>query len=267
MFSTLMAAYDRAVQLYAQVLGRTVRYRDARLTFGATVRCDLREYQQRRLYLFGAFEPNLTSLVRHQVRPGDVFADVGANLGYFSMLASTLVGSGGKVIAVEASPPIYNTLRANLDRNGCGNVTPVNVAATADTTTVEILPGAASNTGTTQIRPGSGTVPGRPILDILGADAPRVTFIKVDIEGSERPVLEDILAGSGDLSTRLTIAAEVSPGSADMVAKFAADGFAVFGLPNDYRFSYLLVRRWVGTVELVPLREYDPAFTDYAFIR
>jgi len=64
---------------------------------------------------------------------------------------------------------------------------------------VALQVGRASNTGTGQIRPG-GLIPGRPVFDILGDQAGRITFMKVDIEGSERPILEDLLERCSDLS-------------------------------------------------------------------
>lgn len=59
---------------------------------------------QRYLYLFGVWEPHLTAFISGRLTPKDTFVDVGANIGYYSVLASRLVGPAGHVVAVEPSP-------------------------------------------------------------------------------------------------------------------------------------------------------------------
>jgi len=69
------------------------------------------------LYYFGGWEPAITQVVRQALKPGDVFLDVGANVGYYTLLASRLVGDTGRVIAVDASPSVYEILSRNVSRN------------------------------------------------------------------------------------------------------------------------------------------------------
>jgi hypothetical protein len=68
-------------------------------------------------YYFGVWEPNLTHWIVGRLRRGDTFVDVGANIGYYSLLASKLVGPGGSVVALEASPTIFHQLQDNLRLN------------------------------------------------------------------------------------------------------------------------------------------------------
>jgi FkbM family methyltransferase len=67
------------------------------------------------------YEFHVTKVIRSILHPGDVFLDVGANLGFFSLLASSLVGEEGKVIAVEPNPQniqlIYDSILVNKFRN------------------------------------------------------------------------------------------------------------------------------------------------------
>jgi FkbM family methyltransferase len=58
----------------------------------------------------------ISRVIEDNQRPGFVFVDVGANVGYDSLVASQ-VGSGGGVAAIEASPRILALLQENLDRN------------------------------------------------------------------------------------------------------------------------------------------------------
>jgi FkbM family methyltransferase len=67
------------------------------------------------------YEFHVTKVIRSILHSGDVFLDVGANLGFFSLLASSLVGEEGKVIAVEPNPQniqlIYDSILVNKFRN------------------------------------------------------------------------------------------------------------------------------------------------------
>jgi len=69
----------------------------------------------------GRWEPQETRVLRTALRPGMTFVDVGANLGYYSVLASRLVGPRGKVVALEPAPRTYRLLTWNLADNGCRN--------------------------------------------------------------------------------------------------------------------------------------------------
>lgn len=70
----------------------------------------------------GEYEPMETRLVRERLQEGDVFLDVGANIGWYTVLASTRVGAGGKVIAFEPDPANAVMLRRNVEANGLTNV-------------------------------------------------------------------------------------------------------------------------------------------------
>lgn len=70
------------------------------------------------ILLRGYWEPNITSLYRHHIKPGMVVADVGSHMGYYSVLAGSLVGETGYVHAFEANPVIFETLFKNVFING-----------------------------------------------------------------------------------------------------------------------------------------------------
>ena len=77
------------------------------------------------------FDPHILSLLREFIAPGSVFVDVGANIGWFTVIGSRLVGPAGQVIAIKPDPRNYEILKPNVALNGCGNVTlhPVAVGA------------------------------------------------------------------------------------------------------------------------------------------
>ncbi|HEY3128368.1 MAG TPA: FkbM family methyltransferase, partial [Acidobacteriota bacterium] len=104
-------------------------YVKAKTIFGSAVCADAADIVGRYIYYFGIWEPNLTNWISERLLAGDTFVDVGANIGYYSLLASKLVGESGRVVAVEALPQIFGILRDNLQANCAGNVRPVNIAA------------------------------------------------------------------------------------------------------------------------------------------
>src|SRR6185295_8723804 len=63
-----------------------------------------------------------------RLKDGDIFIDVGANVGYHTLLASRLVGANGKVFAIEAASKTYAQLLKNLSENQVNNVTAFHVA-------------------------------------------------------------------------------------------------------------------------------------------
>ena len=76
-------------------------------------------------YLHGDVEPAIQEVLAEKLKPGMVFYDLGANIGFFSLLAARLVGATGKVFSFEPDPEIAGRLRRNIARNGFTNATVV----------------------------------------------------------------------------------------------------------------------------------------------
>lgn len=75
------------------------------------------------------YEPETTMLLLTVLRPGDCFVDVGGHVGYFSIIASKVVGPTGEVLVFEPAPSNYAQLLSHLALNGCDNVLPLHLAA------------------------------------------------------------------------------------------------------------------------------------------
>src|SRR5207302_8172950 len=95
---------------------------------GSKVAGNTRDIVQREIYTFGVYDPHLTDWIRRSLAPGDTFIDVGANSGYFTLLASKLVGESGEVVAKEPCTTIIGILKRNLAINNATNVHTVNAA-------------------------------------------------------------------------------------------------------------------------------------------
>ena len=159
---------------------------------------DCREFIQRNIYFLGYYEFRETGLIRQYLRAGDTFIDVGANIGWFTILAAHIVGQNGQVIAFEPSKKIYTHLQRNVQINSLNNVK-LEEFALAHKNGVAILSGATSkNSGKgsiTQIFNGlNNTVENVRTMRFddyfLANNLKRVRFMKIDVEGAEMMVLQ-----------------------------------------------------------------------------
>lgn len=96
---------------------------------GYSFRCDLRDSISRDVCFTGRYEPQETAIVKSILRPGTTFVDVGANWGYFTLLAASLVGKIGRVLSLEPDPRLFPILKENVARSGLDQVTVLQVAA------------------------------------------------------------------------------------------------------------------------------------------
>lgn len=150
----------------------------------------------------GEYEPQMEAVLRHYLRPGDVFIDMGANEGYFSVLASGLVGPEGSVIAVEPQSTLQGVIQTNLGSNACVNVRLVRCAVSGRTEKVRLSLAPDVNTGSSSLfRQTKYVLPTEEIqsfcledfLNAVGVD--RCDLMKVDIEGAEY----DAFMAAGDV--------------------------------------------------------------------
>lgn len=147
------------------------------------------------IFTLGEFEPPQSAAVRALLRPGDHVVDVGANLGWFTMLMAAQVKPDGKVWAIEPMPPTLAALEENVGLNPTLNVTVLPLALGAEEGELDLhlfegLPhghASASTLGRSDYE--SYRVPVRTLDALLdGERAP--SFVKVDVEGSELDVLK-----------------------------------------------------------------------------
>jgi FkbM family methyltransferase len=175
-------------------------------------------YVSRRLREDGIWEPVETSLVLRLLRPGDVFVDVGANIGYFSVLAASVVGAQGAVFAFEPDPDNYRLLRANVELNGLGHCVTAVEAALADTEGDGRLFLSADNLGDHQVYAGDAPRSSVPIALLHGSRylagrLPRLDLLKVDTQGAEFQVMAGLMPLLQSLAQPPRILIELTPHS------------------------------------------------------
>lgn len=167
------------------------------------------------LFYFGEWEPLFSRYLLDKGRQTGVFLDIGANIGYFSILASRLYT---QVHAVEASPRVARRLKDNLQANDSVNVQIHNLAIGAEPGYIDFFRD-QSQSGGSSVFAGEGRtfearVPVAGFDEIFSEiDLSQVRFIKIDIEGSEPPVLRDILQRLDAFSPDLEIFLEYDPAS------------------------------------------------------
>ena len=226
----------------------TVRLRDHRV-----LRCDLADQTQRTMSL-GLFEPAETSLVTRLLKPGDVFIDVGAHIGWFSTVAARQVGETGQVIACEPYPQNASALRMTLALNGVQNVRVIEAAVGSHVGQLSLA--AASDSGSVSAAyPAHG---GRQevqmtTLDQIAADIPAVALVKIDVEGWEPRVLRgavQTLSRTRNVLIELNRPALSAVGSSsdEVIALLRAAGFTRFDRVVQSGFRRLLRSREVVNV-------------------
>jgi FkbM family methyltransferase len=153
-----------------------------------------REVMNKALFLYGTVEISETRLVQALLQPGMTFIDVGANIGYYSLIAAKLVGAMGAVHCFEPNSDIRNTLETHVLLNGFENVTISGEALTDVTGTVRFYKSIVSeNNGISSIMPGSGlgeaeSVPAVTLDDLAARLGRRIDLVKIDVEGAESQV-------------------------------------------------------------------------------
>ena len=140
--------------------------------------------------LKGKYEPTTTNIFKTLLFPGDVVVDVGANVGYFSMLARSMVGVNGKVFAFEPEPNNLKSLHQNIRLNNFENVYPYPVALSSRKGITEFYTSVDdSRHSLVKAKYHNSTV--TVTMDKLDNLGPfHINLLKVDTEGSELEVLK-----------------------------------------------------------------------------
>lgn len=150
--------------------------------------------------IFGSYGDEVAAWVR-TLEPDDIFLDIGANTGLFSLIADTCI-SRGRIFAFEPNPSLFDDLRFNIAINGAARIVPFNIALSGKTGTSS-LSYSPQHTGAASLAHGDEgpTDPTESVEDIVITMAPadlnavleattdRRVCIKIDVEGHELIVL------------------------------------------------------------------------------
>jgi FkbM family methyltransferase len=187
---------------YGKYIGWRPYVATAKTRFGARMVLVLPDVISEEIYLTGQWEPAITRYIRSALKPGDTFIDIGANIGYYSLLASGIVGPRGRVMAIEASAAIYASMVRNLTINRRQNVKAINAAASDRPGELPVFLGKAENLGHTTTLESLATKEGLRLEARVRADTIEqlvggktlygARIVKIDVEGAELSVLSPL---------------------------------------------------------------------------
>jgi FkbM family methyltransferase len=168
---------------------------------GLRMQLDPLEWAQIDILSHGGIEPQTLALFAKVLRPGDSYIDVGAHVGYHTLMARQQVGADGRVLAIEPQPYNANKILVNVSLNRFSNVTVV-VAAAGDADGAVRLHDQIATDKSRLTLSGNGVsddiavfeVP-RWSLDTLVArhEFGPIRLLKIDVEGYELSVLRGAL--------------------------------------------------------------------------
>ena len=212
------------------------------------------------LSIFRQYEPFETSLLAAEVKPGMTIVDLGANIGYYSLLFSKLVGEAGRVYAFEPEPQNFALLKKNLARNQRSNVVALNQAA-GDHAGETFLYLSGENHGDHKAYASGDERLKVPIAVARVDDCVTgpVDLVKMDIQGFEAKALEGMTATIA-ANPRLTIFTEFWPAG---LAQAGSDASEFLARLRTFDFEIFFIDEYANRLapadDATLLRRYAPA--------
>lgn len=147
-----------------------------------------------RLSIMGTYEPFETELVKKEIKKGDIVLDIGANIGYYTLIFAELVGEEGKVFAFEPEPTNFALLKKNVEISGYQNVMLVQKAVSNKTGKFKLYLCEDNNGGHSIYKQHNSKrsveVETTRLDDYFKNDGGKINFIKMDIEGAEMEAIQ-----------------------------------------------------------------------------
>jgi FkbM family methyltransferase len=219
-------------------------YRVIRLRHSFRLKVDLSDWLGRHCFVTGEYEAATTRVVVALLKPGGRVVDVGANVGYFSLLAARCVGALGHVLAFEPVPVVREHLLENIKLNGFANCE-VRSEALCDRSgeTVNFYEGPRNHRGVSSLRALSDSDAVHTVrtmrLDDLPPGQKPIALIKIDVEGAELLALygmrQSLERDRPDLIIEVTDSFLSQMGhSAQMLCHFLKNlGYQMYEIGND----------------------------------
>lgn len=211
------------------------------------------------------YEERSIELLKQAIRPGMTFVDVGANIGYFAVMASRMVGPSGKVYAVEPSPKSIALLEKNLALHKASNVTVLKVGAGDKTATMTLqltaeqqndslfaIPAYSRAIGTTEVQ-----------IERLDTLISTADMVKMDVQGFEIEAL-DGMTGIIERSPGLKFLVEwhavgleaAGHDPEELLDWFLSHGLTIAGVIDDHAGEFITIGEARRRMKSNPLRWY-----------
>ena len=189
----------------------------------------------------GIGEPQVQKALIAHLRPGMTFYDVGANIGFFSLMAARIVGPQGRVVSFEADPEIAARLRENLARNQFSYAHVEQKAVWSEPATVSferVDPNTSPDRGLGHIAP-NGSAPGTITVEAVSLDQytashPPPDFLKCDVEGAELAVFQGATRLFSDKRPIFLVEMHCSENHRALLELFAGHGYRCQNLDDNH---------------------------------
>ena len=189
----------------------------------------------------GIGEPQVQNALVEHLRPGMTFYDIGANIGFFSLMAARLVGPKGRVVSFEADPEIAARLQENLARNQFTQAQVEQKAVWSEPSIVSferVDPNTSPDRGLGHVSP-NGSPPGSITVQAVSLDQyiathPAPDLLKCDVEGAEVAVFRGaakLLSGKRPL---LLVEMHSPENQRALRALFAGYGYRCLNLDDNH---------------------------------
>jgi FkbM family methyltransferase len=189
----------------------------------------------------GIGEPQVQKALMDHLRPGMTFYDVGANIGFFSLMAARLVGPQGRVVSFEADPEIADRLRENLARNQFMNAQVEQKAVWSESAAVSferVDPNTSPDRGLGHVSK-DGTLSDTITVEAVSLDQyttshPPPDFLKCDVEGAEVAVFQGASRLFSGKSPILLVEMHSPENRGALLDKFTAHGYRCQNLDENH---------------------------------
>jgi len=147
-----------------------------------------------RLSVGEVHDPPGTELIKKEIKKGDIVLDIGANIGYFTLLFAKLVGKEGKVFAFEPDPDNFSLLEKNVKLNGYQNVILIRGAVSSETGKIRLYLSEENKADNRIYNSGDSRrsieVEAIRLDDYFESYEGEIDFIKMDIQGAEAKAIQ-----------------------------------------------------------------------------
>lgn len=186
-------------------------------------------------------EPFETELIKNQINENDIVIDIGAHIGYYTLVMAKLVGKNGKVFAFEPNPLNFGILQKNIESNGYFNVVLDNKAVSNKNGKTDLYL-CEGNSGMHRIHPSEYCkdkiqVDVIKLNDYLSVDIiKKIRLIKIDAEGTELEVLEGL--SEALKNSQINIFMEFVP---KHIAEHGSKPYEVLKFLDKYNFKIFII--------------------------
>ena len=244
------------------IFGERLYRKKVEVNPGVYIWAGLIDVIQRNLIVHAQWDPKILRTLKMYLKPGATFLDIGANIGYFTLIASSLVGRSGTVVAFEPSLRAIELLSANLRLNQVQNVVIYSIAVGKESALGTFYQATPNNIGASSLcqlasAVGIERVPVYRLDDLLEPMGFRPDVVKIDVEGFEL----DVIRGMEVLlrRSRPVVLCEVT---VEWIINRGQDPNDMLKLMEDLGYSTFVIREG-AEITFERLKEISSTATDF----